>query len=240
MRGLLQGHAARLTSRVLDSLLPRHCVLCGQFSNASNLCRPCTADLPRTNHACLHCGLPLTAACDRICGACLRKPPPWNQAVAGLVYRFPVDQLVCQFKFSRNLACGEILGSELARAVREKQGELPGIILPVPLHRMRHFQRTFNQADLLARLLGKTLGIPVHTGILRRVRRTRAQSGLVAADRRKNLKGAFVAGLSAADHVALVDDVCTTGATLAACTRALKQAGVKNVSAWMAARAPAP
>jgi ComF family protein len=115
----------------------------------------------------------------------------------------------------------------------------------VPLHRLRHFSRTFNQADLIAGQVGKALKIPVYGSILRRRRRTRAHSGLDATSRKKNIKGAFVCQIPAGrrtslEHVALVDDVMTTGATLAECTRTLKNAGVDSVSVWIAARTLEP
>lgn len=245
MTSAIRQYTAKLADKVLDSLLPRHCLLCGQFSDDSNLCPPCNAGLPRSRHACMQCGLPVPAAHDRICGSCLRTPPPWQHATAGLEYRFPVDQLVCRFKFGRSLACGEILGTELWARIRDQPPELPDLIVPVPLHRSRQFFRNFNQADLIARLLGRELGIPVRSNLLRRVRRTRAQSGLDARRRRQNLKGAFsFSQKSLSDpgkvSVALVDDVCTTGETLAACTKVLNLGGVRNVSIWVAARAPPP
>jgi ComF family protein len=232
----------RWIGKLLDALLPRHCAVCGLYCGNGNLCLPCASGLPRIDHSCARCGIPVAAQCDRLCGACLTKPPPWKRAVAGLVYRFPVDQLVCQFKFNRNFACGEVLGSELLRAVREKQADLPDLITPVPLHRTRHFSRSFNQAEILARRLGRNLGIPVSTTLLRRTRRTRAQSGLDRKTRRRNISGAFIVkprgrALANVNHVALVDDVMTTGETLADCCRAWKRAGVGNISAWVAARA---
>jgi ComF family protein len=216
----------------------------GLGSGSENLCPPCAADLPRTGHACGKCGLPLALPADHFCGACLSANPPWDDAIAALLYRFPVDQLVCRFKFGRNLACGEVLAWELVRAVREKGEQMPACMIPVPLHRTRLFSRTFNQAELLGRQLGKSLGIPVHGHALQRIHQTRAQSGLDAADRRRNIKGAFRcrrtrSGSAGFDHVALVDDVMTTGATLAECTRVLVRAGAGRVSAWVAARAPA-
>ena len=245
MTTAIRQYTVKLADKVMDSLLPRHCLFCGQFSADSNLCQPCKAGLPRTRHACMQCGLPVPAAHDRICGSCLRTPPPWQHATSGLEYRFPVDQLICRFKFGRSLACGQILGTELSARVRDQLPAMPDFIAPVPLHRSRQFFRNFNQADLIARLLGKELGIPVRSDLLRRVRRTRAQSGLDARRRRQNLKGAFVLnqklppGLNQA-HVALVDDVCTTGETLAACTRTLNREGIRMVSIWVAARAPPP
>lgn len=241
----IRESASAWTEIILDGLLPRHCVMCGFSSGSENLCRPCAEELPRTGHSCLQCSLPLLHHADRICGHCLAKPPPWTSAIAALVYRFPVDQLVCRFKFGRNLACGEILARELILAAEEKCKQLPACILPVPLHRSRHFSRAFNQADLLARQTGKALGIPVYNSVLQRRRCTRAHSGLDAAQRKTNIKGAFTCRIPARnsacfEQVALVDDVMTTGATLAECTRVLKKAGAGQVSVWVAARAPEP
>jgi ComF family protein len=232
-------HAAAL----LDLVLPRHCVLCGAACGVGNVCPPCRADLPRAEEVCAICALPLRHAPDLVCGACLQRPPPWNEAVAGLAYRFPVDRLVCRLKFSRDVSCLEILALELTDAVRRAGGERPDIIAPVPLHRTRLFHRSFNQADLLARHLGKALGIPVHSRMLTRTRRTLAQSGLDAAQRRRNIRGAFACQRRnaidlAGGRVALVDDVMTTGATLAECCRTLKGAGAAGIAVWVAARAP--
>ena len=230
-------------SRVADALLPRHCILCGLPSGPKNLCLPCRDDLPRNTGACLQCALPTPGDGGQICGSCLARPPPWDYAIAGLHYGFPVDRLVCRFKFNRNLACGAVLADELLLSVEEQCKALPDLIVPVPLHRTRQFQRNFNQADILARVIGNGIDVPVNSLFLKRRHRTRAQSGLDAKARRKNTRGAFSLGRTArrhdVQHVALVDDVMTTGATLSECSRLLKKAGVTTVSAWVAARAPA-
>ena len=109
----------------------------------------------------------------------------------------------------------------------------------MPLHRIREFFRAFNQSATLARQLGRALGIPVREECLKRVRSTRAHSGLDAPGRRKNIKGVFSCIETGCSHVAIVDDVMTTGTTMAECTRVLKAGGVRQVSAWVAARAPA-
>jgi len=223
--------------QLLDQLLPRHCVLCGLFSGIENLCPPCAAELPHNPSACALCGLPLPAQPGKICGACLKKPPPWDGTVAGLKYEFPVDQLVCRFKFNRNLACGQALGRVLLEAIRNSSGPLPQAIVPVPLHRSRLFTRTFNQAHMLAQQLSRPLEIPVQHALLERTRRTRGQSGLDFSQRRKNVRGAFVCRRHSLKHVAIVDDVMTTGRTLEECTRSLKRSGARSVTAWVAARA---
>lgn len=219
--------------------------MCGAGSERENLCRPCASELPRLDHCCLQCALPLSHPIDRFCGRCLRKPPPWDEALSALAYEFPVDQLVRRFKFGRNLACGQVLAREMIIAIRRAGGPMPRCILPVPLHRWRHFTRAFNQADLLARKIGRGLQIPVCSSFLWRRRRTRAHSGLDAATRKRNIKGAFGCRIppSMIDNcgqVALIDDVMTTGATLTECTRALRKAGAGRVSVWVAARALDP
>lgn len=248
LHSLLDGNRLKLFrrwgSRVMDGLLPRHCLMCGLPSGTANLCMPCRNDLPRSSASCRQCALPLPFSDSETCGACQLEPPPWDLAVAAMLYAFPVDRLVRRFKFQRNLACGAVLASELVLAVEEQCKQLPGVIVPVPLHRSRQFRRNFNQADILARALGKNTDIPVRHMALQRLRRTRAQSGLDADGRQKNTHGAFQLrygeSFRSVRHAALVDDVLTTGATLSECTRVLKKAGVKSVSVWVAARAPAP
>lgn len=240
-RALLSGLARALG----DTLLPRRCLLCGLPSHSANLCPPCSDELPRCGPVCRYCALPVPAAHELFCGPCIRKPPPWSQAIAGLPYCFPVDQLVCRFKFSADMACGDVLCTELVRQLREVKVEKPNLIVPVPLHRTRQLRRNFNQADLLARGIGRALGIPVNSSLLRRVRGTRRQSGLDAKSRRQNLRGAFFApggskSVSGVARIALVDDVYTTGSTLLECARTLRKVGIREYSVWVAARAPEP
>jgi ComF family protein len=219
--------------------------MCGLTASDRNLCVPCLADLPRVLNGCRGCAASLQLGSDRLCGVCSRRGPAWHQAVAALRYEFPARELVCRFKFRRDLASGAVLADLLTEAVRAMGQELPDAIVPVPLHRLRLYVRTFNQSDFLARRVGRSLGIPVYGGMLRRVRHTAAQSGLDAKQRRRNTRGAFAGNRgrlrrAGAKHIALIDDVMTTGATLAACSAALRSLGVRRVSAWVVARAPGP
>lgn len=235
----------RLARNLGDTLMPRRCLLCGLPSGSANLCPPCGDELPRCGTLCRYCALPLADTQEQTCGPCITNPPPWSQAVAGLPYCFPVDQLVCRFKFSADMACGVVLCKELVRRLDDPTIEKPDLVVPVPLHRTRHLRRNFNQADLLARGVGKALGIPVNTGLLRRDRSTLTQSGLDAKCRRRNLRGAFsVSGgrksVRGVTRVALVDDVYTTGSTLLECVKTLRQTGIEEYSVWVAARAAEP
>jgi len=245
MQRVAQTVVRRLGEGCLDALLPRHCVLCGQPGGSRNLCAPCHADLPRPEHVCPTCALPVHTTGELLCGRCLQRAPPWDRVVAALLYVYPADRIICRFKFGRDFSCGHLLGAEMRDAILRSDQAMPDLIAPVPLHRVRHFSRTFNQADLLARLLGRAMAVPVHSQLLSRRRRTRAQSGLDAAGRKRNIRGAFQRGRSAVAlspdaHVALVDDVMTTGTTLLECTKTLRNAGVNSVSVWVAARAQVP
>ena len=170
-----------------------------------------------------------------VCGDCLRDPPLLAQTRAVFVYGFPLDRLVPRFKFHRDLAAGRLMADLMAGALMS--APRPDALVPVPLHARRIRQRGYDQALELARPVARELGLPLVEG-LQRVRATHAQSELDAAARRRNLRGAFVARPGLPAHVALVDDVMTTGATLRAAAMALRRAGVERVDAWVCARVP--
>jgi ComF family protein len=180
--------------------------------------------------------LPLPAA---LCGRCQRHPPPWQAAWAPFRYGWPLDRLEARFKFGHDLAAGRALVA-LWRG-QPRPLALPEVVVPVPLHRARLRQRGYNQALELARPLARALGVPLRHDLLARTRSTAAQSELDAPTRRRNVRGAFVMCAEAPPpaHVAVLDDVMTTGATLAECARVLKRAGVARVDVWALARAPA-
>ena len=206
--------------------LPWRCQLCGApGADGIDLCDDCIADLPRNTVCCARCALPL-ASPAALCGACQRRLPPWDAAWAPFIYGWPLDRLESRFKFSGDLACGRSLPKLWRDTVLPL--DPPELILPVPLHRQRLRERGYNQALELARPLARALSVPLRHEVLRRNRPSTPQTELDARARRRNVSKAFSLKPTAAlpAHVVIVDDVMTTGATLAECARALKRAGV--------------
>jgi len=226
--------------RVQFALLPPHCLLCGQDGDHQrDLCAACAADLLRNRLSCPRCALPLQTPAP-LCGECLQHEPPFSLAVAPFVYAQPLDLLITRLKFGRSLAAGRVLSELWIETLREAVPPLPAALLPVPLHADRLRERGYNQALELARPLAAAWQIPLRGDLLLRTRATPAQSNLDADERRRNLRGAFAlaAHASLPAHVAIVDDVMTTGATLRECARTLMHAGVQRVDVWALARAP--
>ncbi len=215
------------------------CLLCGGASQRFGLCDPCREELPYVDHGCAGCALALPeAAAAGLCLGCLRRRPPFDRAFALLHYEYPADRMIGALKFSGRLACGRTLGELMADALRRRIRELPAAIVPVPLHRERQRERGFNQAIELALPIARRLGVELAPGLLSRVRATAPQSGLSARSRRRNVAGGFCLDEARPpESLALVDDVMTTGSTLAAAARACRRGGVRRIEVWVAARA---
>jgi ComF family protein len=222
-------------------LMPTRCLVCLEAgADGHDLCVDCQKALPWNDKACSRCGLPMPESVAS-CGRCLKKPPPLDRVHAAFDYGFPVDRLLPRFKFHHDLAAGrelaEAMRAVLAEALPVDAADRPQALVAVPLHPRRLRQRGYNQALELAKPLSTTFAIPLLRDALRRIRDIAPQSGLGALARRRNPRGAFTIGADALpSHVALVDDVMTTGATLYECARALRRAGVQRVEAWVVAR----
>lgn len=223
-------------------LWPGQCRLCrASLPFGESLCEGCHADLPWNRTACGRCATPLPSGDGaRECGRCQRRTPPYSQTVSLFRYESPVDHLVIQLKFHRELALARLFGELLTARLDGKPGVdlAPDVLVPVPLHRARLRERGYNQALEIARVVGSALSIPVDINGVQRTRHTRAQSDLSLAERRKNLHGAFDArrdyrGL----RVAIVDDVMTSGTTVEALAKCLRKAGATEIHVWVAARA---
>jgi len=222
--------SARSVDRVLDALggllLPPRCLLCGRAGQrpSLDLCGDCELSLPRPARS-------LAAS-----------PAALDRDYAPFTYAFPMDHLVRALKYRGQLAAGRVLGSLLAEDALALGLHLDvDCLVPVPLHPFRHAGRGYNQAAEIARWAGRALGRQVLEGALRRTRDTRPQVGLRLAERHGNIEGAFAADTRLAGRrVAIVDDVCTTGSTVAAAAAAARKAGAVTVDAWCVARAVAP
>ncbi len=227
----------RAAGRLSGWVFPPYCLVCAEpGTDGRDLCQACADPLPRQGSACLRCALPLPASdAGQVCGFCRQRRPVLDEVHAVFLYGAPVNALLRRFKFHQDLAAGRLLSGLMVEPLAAVAR--PQALLPVPLHASRLRQRGYDQAWELARPLARALRIPLCAG-LRRTRATAPQSELDADERRRNLRSAFLARPGLPCHVALVDDVMTTGTTLQAAALALRRAGVARVDAWVCARVP--
>lgn len=237
----LREKASRLAG-ILPAL-PHFCALCAQvspqslcpacldryFTRISTRCRICAENLTGTEH-------------DQLCGACLKKQPAFDRIVTAADYAPPIDQLVQSLKFGSRLALAPLFANLIAKAVSQAENlPPPNILAPVPLAAKRLAERGFNQALEIARPLSRQLRIPLVPTLITRIRETAPQSLTTLAERRKNIRQAFavcepLSSRLQGRHIAIVDDVLTTGQTMGEIARILKQAGAASVSGFVFAR----
>jgi ComF family protein len=234
--------------RVIQLALPNLCALCGNMSHKT-LCEGC--DAAYWNEArlrCTVCAFPLTTGSSRRTGAaryrcatCRAEPPPFDATFALADYRAPLDALALGLKFRARLMLAREFASRLAALAGDALdgAHRPDVVVPVPLARKRLVERGYNQAWEIARPFARALCVPADATLIRRVVETAPQSRLALNARRQNVGRAFaltrpVDGL----HIALVDDVMTTGATLEALAHMLKAAGARRVTNFVVLRTP--
>ncbi len=223
-----------IRSGLKQLLAAQPCLLCGTMSREGLCCTACNADLVRlaASH-CPNCALPTLTG--EVCGQCLQQPPHFDHAVAAFSYSFPVNQLIKALKFHERLILVNFLADELAQHIVAR----PDMLIALPLHPVRLRERGFNQSHLLALRISAQLNIPLLSGACQRVRDTPPQSTLPLKERDKNMRQAFAVAPDAdvlGKHVAIVDDVMTSGASIGALAHALKLSGASKVSAWVVAR----
>ena len=232
---------------VLDFLYPPRCPACRRRTEAPAFCPGCRGRiLPARSPLCSACGLPFNGqGPDHLCANCHLHPPGFRQARARAAFDghqpSPLVEVLARFKYGRDITMAAVLAGFLVE-------QLPmtlyhDLVVPIPLHRDRLRWRGFNQALPLARAIARKGTCPVDPFVLARRRSTPPQVGLGAADRRRNVKGAFVVRNreQVQDRtILLVDDVMTTGATAHECARVLRAAGARHVDAIVLARALDP
>ncbi|UVW30346.1 ComF family protein [Massilia sp. H6] len=236
--------ALALRARLLRTLLPSSCVLCGMAGDDA-VCPPCAlAHVSGGPARCPCCANPVgTRDTGRYCGACLAAPPAFDATLAVCDYTAPADRLVLQLKFGARLALAPWMARRLHDAALACDGlVLPEVLCPVPLGPRRLAERGYNQALEVARPLARTLGIALAPQLLQRQVETAAQSGLAPGQRRSNVRGAFALAEGEASlrgrHVGVVDDVMSSGHTLDELARVLKAAGAARVTNLVFARTP--
>lgn len=223
-------------------LRPRCCLVCrGDTLSGRDFCQGCAANLPYLGPACPQCAAPYDIGDDLgvgtpLCGRCQTENPAYSTSHALYRYAFPIDRLIQGLKYHGQLHHARVLGELLA--TRLDNHSAPDCILPVPLHGVRLRERGYNQSLELARVVARKLAMNLDYRSLRRARPTAPQTGLPLDDRARNVRDAFTLAPSfSARHVAIVDDVMTSGHTVNAVAKCLRRAGVEKVDVWVVARA---
>lgn len=237
----------------LGAIFPGFCSLCRRRSHRGiDLCHDCQSAFETNDLTCPVCAGPAPAGDSSpaaICGTCLVDPPPWTLTLAPFTYSPPLRRLIEGLKSGNGLREARVLGNLLIPAIQSRYGSdgrdgsdaLPEALIPLPLARKRQRRRGFNQAELLAKVIGRGLDLPRIKGRLVRVRDDPPQRSLPRSARLRNVRGAFAVRAggrrkSLPRRVALIDDVSTTGATVRSAAAALRGAGVEEVHVWVAAK----
>ena len=238
--------------KLYKTILTEVCCLCDtQGLSGLDLCHECHKSLPYNHFSCSKCAVPVACVTgddqrNRLCGRCLSNVSDIDEAVIPYLYRPPIDFMIRRLKFSEENKFSCLLGELLSDAIErhytaEFRSEFPSIILPVPVHRQRLLERGFNQAEQIARTVANRFDRQIDTRAVTRSDLMVPQSSLSAVQREANIRRAFEVRQPATiqgSHVAIVDDVYTTGATARAISRRLKSAGARRISIWAVARTP--
>lgn len=233
------------------------CLLCKQVINSDNqksvcqnndnaphlldhslICHHCHARLPFLPHSCSVCSMPITTNDTEVCGECLRKTPFFQKAVCAFHYEPPISQMITQLKFNAQYRVVPLLSDYLTQKIQRAYANhiIPEAIVAVPLYSRKVKQRGFNHAQLIAKRLSKKLGIPLISPV-KRIKNTLPQIDLDSTARYRNLKNAFQVKDLQHNHIAIVDDVMTTGATVASLSQTLLKNGCEQIDVWSVARA---
>ncbi len=174
----------------VTTLLPTFCCLCPKRAESLHvICQGCLADLPAIKEACKLCGISMLH--PGVCGKCQRKPPKLNKVLTAYRYGYPVDRIIKKYKYKQDLSIVRPLINTLICSINNESTALPQVIVPVPLHYLRHYLRGFNQALDIAKTVGNALNVSVEGHSLQRMRATAPQYKLTPQQRKNNLGGLF-------------------------------------------------
>lgn len=219
--------------QLYSNIMPIPCRLCGTLCKFHGLCAACINDLPLLGAACPRCAMPTTES--QLCGQCITTPPDQDLSFSLFRYQGQVKRLMADFKYHDKLFLSQLFSHLMTQHL--KQRNLPQCLIPIPLHFKRLRQRGYNQSFELAKALSKQLSIPASNRFLKRILNTAPQASLPFTQRKKNIQNAFaVLPPASLSHIALIDDVLTTGHTASTAAKLLRQNGVKTIEVWTIAR----
>ena len=226
---------------ILDAIYPPHCAICDKVisPSGSHICDSCRRRLPYVGEPrCLRCGKEIENEEEEYCRDCSSKRRTFIKGFPLFKYVPPVSDSVMEMKYSGRQEHAVFYGEEMAAVFGERYLSL-GIqaLIPVPLHKKKLIIRGYNQAELIARVIGKKLDIPVVTDLIIRNENTRPQNELDNIERENNIKSAFTGNEKnylkkhgkLPEIVMLIDDIYTTGATIEACTEICYNLGIREV-----------
>jgi len=216
------------------------CPLC-QETSQSIVCTSCLESLPAIEHQCFQCGLSLNMVDSSLnalrCGQCVKTPPAFDLCISPYHYALPISQFITQLKFQHKLYYARILADLLMKKIEQHAEGLPDCIIPVPLHKKRLRERGFNQALEIARPIAKRYSIKLDISCCSRVISTAPQMDQDKRTRQKNIHNAFeVTTPLKYKHIAIIDDVMTTGHTVNELARILRKQGAERIQIWSPAR----
>lgn len=225
---------------IQDCLFPPTCLLCERPGHLSrDLCSDCCKSLTQNEFRCPRCAAPMQpdAPPSCLCGQCVTQLPAFDHVHAPFLFQDAIRYLILGLKYRRRFQNARLLGALLVDSL-DTTVTLPQLLIPVPLHPARYRERGFNQAIEIGRTVAKQLQLPLELSVCRRRRDTPHQTGLTAKQRRKNLRHAFApAKPLSAQHVAILDDVMTSGTTVNEMAKILRKAGAARIDVWTCARA---
>lgn len=242
--GVVLGAGQRLLARGLDLLYPPTCLDCGSpVASADALCAGCFGRLrPISAPYCPRLGIPFQRdpGPGALSAEAIAEPPPFERSRSAVLYNSVARTVVSRLKYGDRPELAGFCARLMHRAGHELWSD-DAVLVPVPLNHWRQLGRRYNQSTELARALGRLTGIPVAPGLVSRHRRTRQQVGLSREARHRNVAGAFrtppgLLAKLAGRRIIIVDDVITTGSTIAAIARLLAKSGVDKVDVISFAR----
>lgn len=217
---------------ILGILYPKTCCFCEKVSE-TDICTECRKKIEYVKEPrCKKCGKPIRYEEEEFCHDCRSRRHFFEQGKSIWIHKKPVSSSIYRFKYQNRRIYGEFYAKEMYRIYGNliRDWEID-VIVPVPLHKKRKRTRGYNQAEIIAKHLGNLTGIETDTKSVVRRKYTRPQKELNDRERQKNLKEAFevTSNWRKAKNVLIIDDIYTTGSTIDAIAKTLKEAGTQKV-----------